>query len=70
MVELTACETEIIIRMADCNLNAKKVAEQMYLARSSLIYHIDNLTKKTGLDARKFYDLVKLLDLLEKKEEA
>ena len=70
MVELDARETEIILRMAECSLNVSEAAEKMYMCRTTLVYNIEKLMKKTGLDARKFYDLVKLLDLLEKKEEA
>lgn len=54
-------EKEIIKAMADCNMNIAEVSKKLMYHRNSIVYHIETIKENTGLDARVFYDLVKLL---------
>ena len=66
---MTDLQKDIVHAMADCNLNvtaAVKVINEkcgMTMTRSQLTGHIQVMDSMFCLDARKFWDLVKLLDL-------
>ena len=62
--ELTEKEIEIIDSMCKCNLNKTKVSEDLYTCRTNVIYHLEKIKEKTGLDPNSFYDLVELKKLL------
>lgn len=66
--ELDDVERNVIMAMADENLCASKAANSLYLHRNTVVYHLDQIQKITGLDPRKFYDLVELIDMLMKGE--
>ena len=57
---MTERDKEIIIALADCNMNESEVARRLYLHRNGVVYHLNSVKKKTGLDPTNFYDLVKL----------
>lgn len=61
-------ETErlIIREMAKCNMNISEVSRNLSYHRNSIVYHIEKIIEKTNLDCRKFYDLMKLLDMNKK----
>ena len=61
---LTELETEVIRLMAECDLKMSWVARRMKYARSTVFYHVEEITRNTGLDPRKFYDMVKLLEMV------
>lgn len=48
---------------AEHDMNATSAADALYMHRNSLLYRLDVIKRETGLDPRKFYDLVKLLGL-------
>lgn len=60
--ELTAVYTFL-----DNNLNISETARQLYLHRNTLVYRLEKIQKKTGLDVRKFEDamLFKLAMMVE-----
>lgn len=60
---------EIILAMADCNLSIAAVAEKLHFNRNNIVYHMNQIKKKTGLNPRNFYDLVELLKMLEDTED-
>lgn len=62
---LSELEKDLIKTMCDCDLKIKQVAIRMCYSRGNITYHIEKILDKTGLDARKFYDLVKLLEMCE-----
>lgn len=71
MYKLTEDQKKEILRaMADCNLSIQAVKQKLFLHRNTVTYRIEQIKKETGLDARKFYDLMKLLDLFEVKQNA
>ena len=60
-------DTDVIRAMADCNMRQYAVSKKIYAARSTVNYRIRKIKQETGLDPRKFYDLVKLLDIIGEK---
>lgn len=60
-------EIEIIKAMAKCDLSTTNASRELHRHRNTVIYWIDKMKKDTGLDCRKFYDLVKLLEMVEKE---
>lgn len=66
--ELDDVERNVIMAMADENLCVSKAANSLYLHRNTVVYHLDQIQMITGLDPRKFYDLVELIDMLMKGE--
>lgn len=63
MSTLTEKEKEILLALAEHNMNRSEAAMSLYMARNSFYYHFNNIHKKTGLDPRNFYDLAKLLGM-------
>lgn len=66
--ELDDVERNVIMAMADENLRVSKAANSLYLHINTVVYHLDQIQEITGLDPRKFYDLVELIDMLMKGE--
>lgn len=64
---LSEIEKEIIKAMCKYDMNISNVSISMIYHRNSIIYHIGKIIKKTGLDPRKFYDLLKLKEMCEEK---
>ena len=57
---------KIVIReMANCDMNCTRVSKKIYRSRSSMNYYIDKIKQETGLDCRKFYDLIELLKMID-----
>ena len=61
---MTERDKEIIIALADCNMNENEVARRLYFHRNGVVYHLNSVKKKTGLDPTNFYDLVKLVGIV------
>ena len=61
---MTERDKEIIIALADCNMNESEVARRLYFHRNGVVYHLNSVKKKTGLDPTNFYDLVKLVGIV------
>ena len=56
-------DARIVVEMANYNLNIGKVARKVFMHRNTVTYRLDRIKKQTGLDARRFYDLVELLKI-------
>jgi sugar diacid utilization regulator len=65
---LTPLDKEIIKGMADHDLSVNAVAKSLYMHLNTVEYHIEKVKRETGLDARKFYELGELLELIDKSE--
>lgn len=61
---LSKRQKEIIKAFAENNMNATETAKSLYMHRNAVIYHIGEIKRKTGLNARRFYDLLKLLEIV------
>lgn len=59
---------EIILALADHNMNITKVARVGYMHRNTVLYHIGKIKRITGLDPTNFYDLHKLVDMVRKEK--
>lgn len=68
-MELSEERCEIIISLADNNMNITKVARLLYMHRNTVEYQINRIKEITGKDPRNFYDLYKLV-LIAKTEMA
>lgn len=58
---LSEKEREIIRSLADCDMNITDAANKVFIHRNTFCYHMDKIKKKTGLNPKKFYDLIDLL---------
>ena len=65
--EITPIRRAIILTLADCRMRANAAAKKLHLDHSSVLYHIKIIKNITGKDARNFYDLVELVQMV--KEE-
>lgn len=59
--ELTQREYELLRSLAENDMNITDVADAVYSHRNTVVYHLDKVKQKTGLNPRCFYDLAKLL---------
>lgn len=60
---LTEREWECIKAYAEADMSATKAAANTHFHRNTLVYHLCNARKRTGLDPLNFYDLAHLLGL-------
>lgn len=69
---MTSCErrstmnkedAHIVIAMANHNMNVTDVARAIFAHRNTVLYHLDKVKRQTGLDPRRFYDLVELVKM-------
>ena len=67
--EISKTEIKIIFALADCGLNLSRAARKLNVHRNTVIYHIGEIKKFTGLDPLDFYDMTKLLRRFKKVEE-
>lgn len=52
---------EVVLAIADANMNVSEAGRMLYLHRNTILYYCDEIVKRTGLDPRCFYDLEKLV---------
>ena len=53
-------ELQMVNRFFEKDLNISETARELYMHRNTLVYHLEKLQKKTGLDIRHFNDAVRL----------
>lgn len=56
-------DAHIVIAMANHNMNATDVARAIFAHRNTVLYHLNKVKRQTGLDPRRFYDLIELVKL-------
>ena len=54
-------DVEIILALADNNLNESETSRALYMHRNTVVYRIRKIKRLTGLDPTKFHDLCKLI---------
>ena len=57
-------DKDIILAYADCNMNQKKVTQRVYMSYNGIHYRLKKIKVETGLDPQKFYDLIKLVEMV------
>lgn len=45
------------------SMNVGEVSRQLFMHRNTVTYHLDKVKRQTGLDPRRFYDLVELVKM-------
>jgi sugar diacid utilization regulator len=65
---MTELDWEIIHQYADHDMSVSATAKAMYMHENTIRYHLEKTYEVTGMNPRKFHDLVKLLnaELVEK----
>lgn len=64
-ISISKVDQEIIMALAKNGLNISKTAKELFMHNNTVRYHIDKVKKNTTLDATDFYDMCKLLRLIE-----
>lgn len=54
-------DAHIVIAMANHNMNVTDVTRAIFAHRNTVLYHLNKVKQQTGLDPRRFYDLVELV---------
>ncbi len=62
-VELNEFEKKLVTALADNDMNESEVAREFYMHRNTVIYHLEKLKQKTGIDPRSFYGLMELVQM-------
>lgn len=44
-------------------MNIGEVSRQLFMHRNTVTYHLDKVKRQTGLDPRRFYDLIELVKM-------
>lgn len=65
VINLTDMDKKEIITVADCNMNISRAAKLLYCHRNSLVYHLQSIRTRTGLDPWRFRDLATLVRIAE-----
>lgn len=56
-------DAHIIVAMANHSMNVTDVARAIFTHRNTVLYHLNKVKQQTGLDPRRFYDLVELVKM-------
>lgn len=56
-------DAHIVMAMANHNMNVTDVARAIFVHRNTVLYHLGKVKQQTGLDHRRFYDLVELVKM-------
>ena len=67
-MEVNELDKETVIALAKNNMNTTDTANQLGLHRNTVLYRYDRMRNRTGLDARNFYDLCKLVNMATGKD--
>ncbi len=62
---MTKREAELIIGLAQNNLNVAKTAEKMRWSRQTLLFYMNRVKEETGADPKRFRDMCRLLPMAE-----
>ena len=62
---MTKREAEVIVGLAQNDLNITKASEKMQYHKNTLLYHINKIKESTGANPKYFYDMCKLLPMAE-----
>ena len=60
-------DVNVILLLADHGIKISEAARAGYMHRNTVLYHIKNIKKETGLDPTNFYDLCKLVEMVKRE---
>ena len=63
LTNLTDLDVQVILAFAENNMNASQTSNSLFMHRNTVVYHLDKVKRKTGLDPCNFYDLMKLIEI-------
>lgn len=58
----------VVIAFAENGMKVEKTARAMCYHHNNIKYHLENIARKTGLDPRNFFDLIRLYEMATGKE--
>ena len=61
-------DVELLKAWAGNNMNRRRTSEALSMAKSTMDYRIKRIWQRTGLDPRKFTDLIKLMMWIREEE--
>lgn len=59
--DLSETNIRVVREFALCDMSPTKTARNLFFHRNNVLYHLEQVKKKTGLDPFKFYDLVEIM---------
>ena len=62
-------EKEVIFALAESKLNVSEAAKKLFLHRNTVVYHVNEIKRISGLDPLDFYDLQKLIERVKADDE-
>ena len=65
---LSMAEREIILAFAENDMHVKQTARALYRSSGGMWYPFKKIKEHTGLDPRKFYDLIQLVNMCREGE--
>ena len=60
---MTQLDREILISFAKNGMVVSRVAQQLFMHRNTVEYHLQKVKRKTGLDPRNLFHLAELLGI-------
>lgn len=66
---MTELQQLVVIAFAKSNMRIDVAAREMNCHRNNILYHLQQIHDKTGLNPRNFFDLIKLYEIATKGEE-
>lgn len=66
---MTERQKECVLAYAENNMSVKATAEKSFSHYNTIVYHLQAVYNKTGLNPKNFYDLCRLVDLIKHGEE-
>lgn len=60
---MTEQQKEVVLAIAECNMNVSEAARRIYRHRQTVEYYCRQMIELYGLDQRNFYDLVMLVEM-------
>lgn len=67
-MKLTDKEEMFLNGYVNCNMNLNKTADALFYHRNTVVYYLNRIQEKYGLNPHNFYDLCKLLGYEKVKE--
>ena len=56
-------QAKVVLAFADSDMNISGTGRKLFLCRSTILWYLDAIKRDTGLDPRRFYELIKLVDI-------
>lgn len=65
---LTRMDVDVLMAFAKCDMRVCKASRDTFYHRNTFEWHLARIRSKTGLNPKKFYDLIKLVNAVEEME--